>query len=216
MGVPGRVAAVFATMQARRKSWVKTLLPILFLMAFVPVLNSAFQMFNSGYYARWFYMLTLMMSLATVTALENPRADWKRAIKWTLGFTLGIALPIGLMVQTGANGDGETVSIGLEAYPSRFWAYVAIALLSLLLLSFLMKDYPPAPAGAFQAEGTVLLPAAVQRGADKALCAVLHVRRGGHHGGVFPVFYHARQDAEQRQPHPYDPLFAQRRERPGD
>ncbi len=111
-------------------------------MAFVPVLNSAFQMFNSGYYARWFYMLTLMMSLATVTALENPRADWKRAIKWTLGFTLGIALPIGLMVQTGANGDGETVSIGLEAYPSRFWAYVAIALLSLLLLTFLMKDYP--------------------------------------------------------------------------
>ncbi len=74
----------------------------------------------------------------------------------------------------------------------------------------------PAPAGALQAEGTVLLPAAVQRGADKALCAVLHVRRGGHHGGIFPVFYHARQDAEQRQPHPYDPLFAQRRERPGD
>ena len=136
------MTGVFATMQARRKSWVKTLLPILFLMAFVPVLNSAFQMFNSGYYARWFYMLTLMMSLATVTALENPRADWKRAIKWTLGFTLGIALPIGLMVQTGANGDGETVSIGLEAYPSRFWAYVAIALLSLLLLTFLMKDYP--------------------------------------------------------------------------
>ena len=81
------MTGVFATMQARRKSWVKTLLPILFLMAFVPVLNSAFQMFNSGYYARWFYMLTLMMSLATVTALENPRADWKRAIKWTLGFT---------------------------------------------------------------------------------------------------------------------------------
>lgn len=110
------------------------------------------------------------------------------------------------MVQTGANGDGETVSIGLEAYPSRFWAYVAIALLSLLLLTFLMKDYPlrrlrqelSKRKGRFSS-------AAVQRGADKALCAVLHVRRGGHHGGVFPVFYHARQDAEQRQPHPYDP-----------
>ena len=43
------MTGVFATMQARRKSWVKTLLPILFLMAFVPVLNSAFQMFNSCY-----------------------------------------------------------------------------------------------------------------------------------------------------------------------
>ena len=136
------MTGVFATLQARRKSWIKTLLPILFLMAFVPILNSSFQLFNSSYYARWFYMLTLMMSLATVTALENPRADWKRAIKWTLGFTLGIALPIGLMVKTTTSGDEETMSVGLEAYPSRFWAYVAIAVLSLLLLAVLMRDHP--------------------------------------------------------------------------
>lgn len=135
------MTGVFATLQARRRSWVKTLLPILFLMAFVPILNSAFQLFNAGYYARWFYMLTLMMSLATVTALENPHADWKRAIKWTAGFTLGIALPIGLMYKA-ADGDKEAAGIGLEAYPSRFWAYVAIAMLSLLLLTILMRDHP--------------------------------------------------------------------------
>ena len=136
------MTGVFATMQARRKSWVKTLLPILFLMAFVPILNSAFQLFNAGYYARWFYMLTLMFSLATVTALENPRADWKRAIKWTIGCTLGIALPIGLMFSTKTVDGEETTTYGLEAYPSRFWAYVAIAMLSLLLLTILLRDHP--------------------------------------------------------------------------
>lgn len=49
----------------RKKHWLKKLLGILFLMAFVPFLNAAFQMFNASYYARWFYMLTLVMALAT-------------------------------------------------------------------------------------------------------------------------------------------------------
>lgn len=111
------------------------------------------------------------------------------------------------MVQTGANGDGETVSIGLEAYPSRFWAYVAIALLSLLLLTFLMKDYPlrRLRQELSKRKGRFFFPRRFNGERTKRFVPVLHVRRGGHHGGVFPVFYHARQDAEQRQPHPYDP-----------
>lgn len=187
-------------------------------MAFVPVLNSAFQMFNSGYYARWFYMLTLMMSLATVTALENPRADWKRAIKWTLGFTLGIALPIGLMVQTGANGDGETVSIGLEAYPSRFWAYVAIALLSLLLLTFLMKDYPlrRLRQELSKRRGRFFFPRRfngerTKRFVRYCMCGVAVITV------VYSLYFITLGKTQSSDNHIHMiPLFAQRRERPGD
>lgn len=136
------MTGVIGLLQSRRKHWVKTMLPLLFLMAFVPILNSAFQLFNSSYYARWFYMLTLMMTLATLTSLEYEKTDWKRAIKWTAGITLGIALPIGLMVQTKTTDGVESFSIGLEAYPSRFWAYVAIAMLSLLLLTILLRNLP--------------------------------------------------------------------------
>ena len=132
------MAGVFSFLQMRRKHWLKTLICILFLMAFVPVLNSAFQLFNMSYYARWFYMLTLMLSLATVLALQNERADWGRAIRWTLGITLGIALPIGLMPNKGP--DGKTV-FGLEDYPTRFWPYVAVALLSLALLTITLRTY---------------------------------------------------------------------------
>lgn len=136
------MSGVIAFMQSRKKHWLKRMLGILFFMAMIPVLNSAFQLFNSSYYARWFYMLTLMMSLATISSLEYEKTDWKRAIKWTLGITLGIALPIGLMVKTTTADNGtKTSTFGLEDYPTRFWAYVAIALLSLLLLVIIFKYY---------------------------------------------------------------------------
>lgn len=133
------MAGVIGFLQSRRKHWLKTLLCILFFMTMVPVLNAAFQMFNMAYYARWFYMLTLMMALATVAALQYGGVDWRRAIRWTLGITLGIALPIGLMPKTSPGGSGTV--FGLEQYPARFWPYVAIALLSLALLAILFQYY---------------------------------------------------------------------------
>ena len=132
------MAGVFAFLQMKRRHWLKTLICLLFLMAFVPILNAAFQLFNMSYYARWFYMLTLMLSLATVLALQNEHADWGRAIRWTLGITLCIALPIGLMPNK--TSEGKTV-FGLEDYPTRFWPYVAIALLSLALLTIAFRTY---------------------------------------------------------------------------
>ena len=52
---------VIAFFRRHRKSFFSILLKILLIMAFVPVLNSAFQAFNQVYYARWFYMLTLSL-----------------------------------------------------------------------------------------------------------------------------------------------------------
>ena len=103
-------------------------------MALVPVLNAAFQLFNVSYYARWFHMLTPMMSLATILSLEDWKVDWGLAVRWTLAITLAICPPIGLMPKVTTTDDIETTTLGLEQYPTRFWSYVAIALLSLLLL----------------------------------------------------------------------------------
>jgi hypothetical protein len=137
------MSGVIAFLQYKKKHWLKTMLLVLFLMAGVPVLNSAFQLFNMAYYARWYYMLTLMMTLATVASLQYADVDWKRAIHWTLGITLGIALPIGLMPRT-ASSDADSAqktTFGLEDYPTRFWAYVAVALLSLALLVMVFQYY---------------------------------------------------------------------------
>ena len=135
------MTGVIGFLQLRKKHWLKKFLFLLFIMAMVPFLNSAFQLFNSSYYARWFYMLTLMMSLATMVSMQSAKTDWKRAVKWTLSFTLAIALPIGLMPNVTKTDGVETTTIGLEKYPTRFWSYVAVALLSLLLLTAILKFY---------------------------------------------------------------------------
>ena len=125
------MTGVIGWLQMRRKHWLKKFIWILFLMALVPFLNSAFQMMNSAFYARWYYMLTLMMAMATVLALENDRVNWKRSIKWTTVITVAIAVVIGFM-PTSETVDGvKSFTFGLEDYPTRFWSYVAISLVSL-------------------------------------------------------------------------------------
>lgn len=140
------MAGVIGFLQTRSKHWLKKILPILFIMAFIPLFNSAFQLFNSSiYYARWFYMLTLMTSLATVTALENSRVNWERAIGWTAGITLGIGLLIGLIPSyTYSKTDPDEITdfqIGVEAYPDRFWIYVAAAVTGILLCALIIKKF---------------------------------------------------------------------------
>ena len=131
------MTGVIGWLQMHRKHWLKKMLWISFLMALVPFLNASFQMMNSAYYARWYYMLTLMMTLATVLALENDRINWKRSITWCLVITTAIALVIGFMPTFETVDGAETVSYGLEDYPTRFWSYVAIALVSLAAVVYL-------------------------------------------------------------------------------
>ncbi len=136
------MSGVIAFLRIKKSHWLKKLLVIFFIMALVPILNSAFQLFNSSYYARWYYMLTLLMSLATVKALESHQVNFKKAIGITTAITAAITLLIGLMPTKSKDlkdihGNPLTV-FGLEQYPTRFWSYVAISLFCLCLFSFLV------------------------------------------------------------------------------
>ena len=65
------MSGVFAFFLLRKKSWKKTLLLLLAVMAFVPVLCAAFSAFNSNFYVRWFYMPVLLCACMTAEALEE-------------------------------------------------------------------------------------------------------------------------------------------------
>lgn len=132
---------VIGFLQMYKKSWIKRLVIVLFVMAGIPILNSAFQAFNECYYARWFYMLTLMMILCTVISLENIRSyDFKRAFKWSIALTLAIALSIGLMLREKYRTDDTRIyGIGLEDNPIRFWVYVTISVLCLVAVFLIVK-----------------------------------------------------------------------------
>ena len=140
------MVGVIGYLQNKPRTWLKKILPLLFLMALVPLFNSAFQMFNSSiYYARWFYMLELMLCLATVKALESSETNWERAFAWTTGITVGIAVIIGFMPSYGYSLENpdeiDNLIFGLEEFTDRYWIYVASTLVGLCLCALIVKKY---------------------------------------------------------------------------
>ncbi len=136
------MVGVFAWCKAKQGNWIKRIIITSAVMAMVPILNSAFYMFNDAYYARWFYMPILMMCLATVLAVESADIDWKKPFISVSAITVGIALIIGLFPQK--NADSKDIIIGLftdpknPMYRTRFIVTVAIAICGLLVLALLL------------------------------------------------------------------------------
>lgn len=131
------MTGVIGWLQLRRKHWLKRILWVCIGMALIPGLNAAFQLFNSAYYARWYYMLTLMMAMATIMALEEKRVDWHRSIKWAALICGAITVAVGLMPERRTEDNEQYWGFGLEKYPTRFWTYVAISFICIAVLIFI-------------------------------------------------------------------------------
>jgi uncharacterized membrane protein len=128
----------------RYKDFHKRMIILSMIMALVPILNSAFVLFNDSYYARWFYMPVLMMCTATAAALEQ-RDVMKKELKsgwiWTASFIFAISLAVGLSPVKSPDGW----SWGLYDNFAGFALIVLAALLCLLLcllLLFYVRSYP--------------------------------------------------------------------------
>lgn len=130
------MTGVIGLFQTKSKNWVKNIIFLLCFMALVPMLNSLFFMLNSSYYARWYYMLVLMMCLGTVLALDDEKTDWPRAFRWSAAITAFFVVAIGFLPQK--NDKGETV-LGLMDNRERFWSSVIIATISLVALWFVLQ-----------------------------------------------------------------------------
>lgn len=136
------VVGVFTWFKERKRNWLGRLLGICIFMALVPILNSAFYAFNTSYYARWYYMPILMICLMSVTLTEDYKIDWNYGYKWVLGITIAISVVIGFFPQK--NSDG-TYTFGLytqsedNVYAWRFLIACMIAIMSLVILGFLLK-----------------------------------------------------------------------------
>ncbi len=136
------MTGVFTLFAKKKGSWQKRLIGICIFMALVPILNSAFYAFNTAYYARWFYMPILIMSLVTVSLTEDSKTDWSFGYKWVLGITLAVTLVIGFFPQKNSE---DKLIFGLYSqsddgmYFFRFWITCFIAIVSLIILGLLLK-----------------------------------------------------------------------------
>ena len=87
------MCGVIAFVRENHRHWLKHFIILLIIMAFIPGFNSMFTMMNDSYYARWFFMLVIMLVLASVLALERGSDEQIRSgLKITAVFTIVVIL----------------------------------------------------------------------------------------------------------------------------
>ena len=128
------LAGAMAYWRSRKADSKKRIVAVCAVCALVPVLNSAFYALNSSYYARWYYMPTLILAAMTVNALEDPDIDLDapaRGIGWIMLATLVFAV---VPVRDDTTG---TWSFGVLKNPGQFFAVLGFGLLGLMLYRYL-------------------------------------------------------------------------------
>ncbi len=135
------MTGVFAFFTTKRRGWLKALIPFLVICSFVPGLNSVFFLGNSSYYARWMYLMVLMMVVATIIALDNKASRWKGALTASLVSIAAIAVPLGLLWYDEPSTDAVDIQLGRAPFLVRFWIYTAIAVAGIALLWYVIKHY---------------------------------------------------------------------------
>ena len=132
------LAGAMAYWRIRKADSKKRIVAVCAVCALVPVLNSAFYALNSSYYARWYYMPTLILAAMTVNALEDPDVDLDapaRGIGWIMLATLVFAVvPV-------RDDTTETWSFGVLKNPGQFFVVLGFGLLGLMLYRVLCSKW---------------------------------------------------------------------------
>ncbi len=104
-GIAGVIA--FFLINRRKKNWEKTLTIIFLITAVIPILNSSYSLFNSSYYARWFYIPVLIMCLETAQVVERGRSvQLKKGTVFEVLFFIFFSL-LYIFPSTNENGEIE-------------------------------------------------------------------------------------------------------------
>ncbi|HPE95854.1 MAG TPA: YfhO family protein, partial [Bacillota bacterium] len=133
------MTGVIAYIAKRKKAWFSWLIIVLIVMALVPLGNSTFFLLNSSYYARWYYMLILVMTGATVIALDR-KFSFKPGLIVCGAVCTAFTVALGLTWKANED-DASVFTLGQPAFIDRFWVYVIIAFVSLAAVYVLTKYF---------------------------------------------------------------------------
>lgn len=111
----------------KKRDWLSTLLKVCFVIAAIPILNNVFMLFTDEVYRRWYYMLILVMILATVKVLDKPK-DYRILP----GFLLHTAV-IGLFILLTAVVEWDRAETEIIFYKERYILLIALAVLGSVL-----------------------------------------------------------------------------------
>lgn len=133
------MAGVIAFIKGKSKHWSSKVVVACLIFALVPVLNSAFYLFNSSYYARWYFMPVLLMCMMTAYVLDHKKLNFKGGLKFC-GIALVVIAVIGILPTNSK--DGNVVYGKVTEYPMLFWLSVAITAMGLIFV-YLIEHMKP-------------------------------------------------------------------------
>ncbi len=136
------LAAVVAYWKSRGATWVKRVLTTCAICALVPVLNSAFYALNSSYYARWYYMPILILSLASMTALEDTSISMRKPTNIIGGLML---LTLVFALVPAYDATEEVWSIGVLTHAAQYAMVLALGVGGVALFAWVNEYWRDTP-----------------------------------------------------------------------
>lgn len=118
------MCGVIAFMRTKKKHWATKLIAVSGIMACIPILNSAFVLFNSSYYARWYYMPILIMCLMTAKVISDNKDDLKKGYLPVV-IVCAFFLIIGMLPK---KENGELVFGKVPEYPELYYIQAIITI----------------------------------------------------------------------------------------
>jgi len=128
------MVGVLSYIRAQKKHWATRLAVLCTIFAFIPFLNGLFQMANSYYYARWFYMPLLIFAMMTARALDQEDIDFMPAVK--LSFVM-LLLFGAVSILPDKLSDGTYIWFTMTVHTTYFYINLALAALSLLITGYI-------------------------------------------------------------------------------
>ncbi len=133
----GGLYGFFLFFKKKRNSSFFVIFSVCILFAFVPILNSSFYAFNTSYYARWFYMPSLMLVGMNMQGFSFEKEDILNSLKYV--YTL-LIIPVLFALTPSKNDDGN-FKLGISEDPEIFVSSIFIAFLSIYILQFIINRY---------------------------------------------------------------------------
>ncbi len=122
------MVGVIAFIKKNKGHWANKVFLVCTVCAFIPILNSSFYMFNSSYYARWFYMPILIMAMMTAHSLDDENADFSTGIK-ICGVMLGA---FGIISLFPKKEDDKIIWFDFPRDMAYFWLTLGCAVVFLI------------------------------------------------------------------------------------
>lgn len=113
-----------------RKDYLSIIIITLFIFMFIPILNSSFTLFNTEYYARWYYIISIFLVISSIKVL-----DQKTSINKNHLFKLIVLIYLFLITY-------YLIYVVSRFNLSNYYVMnLLLSICSLILLPFIIKKY---------------------------------------------------------------------------